>query len=183
MLAPLPTTERLTLREMDASDTPALARILTDPLAMVAYEGAFTADEVDEWLARQRERYATDGFGLWAVELRATGEMVGQCGLTTQVIDGQPMIEVGYLFARQWWHQGFAMEAAQACRDWAFEHLPVDVVCSKIRDTNLASMNVAIRNGMTVRHRTVTQFRGVDMPHLVFAITRDEWMLRSRPPA
>jgi RimJ/RimL family protein N-acetyltransferase len=183
MLAPLPTTDRLALREMDASDAPALASILTDPVAMVAYEGAFTDAEVDEWLRRQRERYAVEGFGLWAAELRETGEMVGQCGLTTQVIDGEPIIEVGYLFARRWWHQGFATEAARACRDWAFEHVPVDVVCSKIRDTNLASMNVAIRNGMTARRRILTRYRGVDMPHLVFAITRDEWMLRSRPPA
>lgn len=166
---------------MTDADVPALAEILTDPIAMVAYEGAFEEHEVDEWLARQRERYASDGFGLWAVELRETGEMVGQCGPTTQAIGGRPMIEIGYLFARRWWHRGYAVEAARACRDWAFENLSTDVVCSKIRDTNLASMNVAIRNGMTARARTVTHYRGVDMPHILFAITRDEWMLRLPP--
>ncbi len=67
-------TVRLDLREMSDADLPALAAILTDPVAMVAYEGAFSAGEVEEWLQRQRERYARDGFGLWAVVLRESGE-------------------------------------------------------------------------------------------------------------
>lgn len=163
---------------MIAADRDALAAILSDPEAMVAYEGAFAGAEVDAWLDRQRRRYADDGFGLWAVTLREGGEMIGQCGPTWQVIDGEPMIEIGYLFARRWWHKGYAVEAARACRDWAFAHQSVDVVCSKVRDTNLPSMNVAIRNGMTARRRVITHYRGVDMPHIVFAITREQWATR-----
>jgi RimJ/RimL family protein N-acetyltransferase len=174
----LPRTERLVLRTMTADDLPALAAILTDPLAMVAYEGPFDESEVSAWLDRQLQRYADDGFGMWAVTLRESGQMIGQCGPTRQLIGDEPMIEIGYLFARKWWHQGFAIEAARACRDWAFENLPVQTVCSKVRDTNLASMNVAIRNGMTVRRRIVTHYRGVDMPHLVFEIAREEWATR-----
>lgn len=178
---PPPSTERLVLRELRDTDVDALAETLSDPLAMVAYEGAFERAEVEAWLARQRQRYTDDGFGLWAVTLRETGELIGQCGPTVQLIDGGPRVEVGYLFARRWWHRGFALEAARGVRDWAFENLPVDIVCSKVRDTNLASMNVAIRNGMTVRRRILTHYRGVDMPHLVFEISRDEWMLHPHP--
>ena len=174
-MRPLPTTDRLILREMGPDDLPALAAIMGDAQTMTAYEGPFDSSELATWLARTQQRYSEDGFALWAVTLRETGEMIGQCGPSRQVIDGESMIEVGYLFNRRWWHQGFALEAARASRDWAFHHLPIDVVCSKIRDTNLASMNVAIRNGMTVRRRTVTTYRGVDMPHLVFEISRREW--------
>lgn len=75
-------TERLILREMDQDDFADLCLILQDGEAMYAYEGALSDVEAQEWLDRQQERYARDGFGLWAVVLKQTGEMIGQCGLT-----------------------------------------------------------------------------------------------------
>lgn len=168
-------SERLSFRPLEDADLPALRGILTDAETMVAYEGPFSDAECLEWLVRQQRRYATDGFGMWAVTLRETGEFVGQCGLTTQAIGGERRVEVGYLFLRSSWGHGYAIEAARACRDHAFTVLAVDEVWSKIRDSNLASMNVAIRNGMTVRLRWTQHYRGVDMPHLGFRITRDEW--------
>ena len=116
------------------------------------------------------DRYREDGFGLWAVVLRETGEMIGQCGLTMQHILGEDVVEVGYLFHREFWHRGHAIEAAAACRDHAFDVLGVDRVYAQIRDTNIASMNVAIRLGMTVRGRFIKHYRGVEMPHLAFAV-------------
>ncbi len=139
---------------------------------MAAYEGPFDDAEVDAWLARMRERYTEDGFGLWAVVLRESGEMIGQCGLTWQWIDGERVLEVGYLFQRAHWHLGYATEAAEACRDHAFDVLGADRLYAQVRDTNLPSMNVAIRLGMTVRSRFVKRYRGVDMPHLAFAVDR-----------
>lgn len=172
-------TERLTLREMTDADLPALHEILHDPVAMTAYEGAFTDAETADWLRRQQKRYRDDGFGLWAVVLRESGEMIGQCGITRQRIDDEEVIEVGYLFQRAHWHRGYAVEAASACRDWAFETLPIDDLYAKVRSTNVASMNVAIRLGMTVRRTFTTHYRGVDMPHLAFALSRREWAARS----
>lgn len=168
-------TERLELREMTDADLPALRAILHDPLAMTAYEGAFDDAESLAWLRRMQERYRNDGFGLWAAQLRETGEMIGQCGITRQLIDDEEVIEVGYLFQRAHWHRGYAVEAASACRDWAFETLPIDDLYAKVRSTNVASMNVAIRLGMTVRRTFTTHYRGVDMPHLAFALSRREW--------
>lgn len=166
-------TARLALREMRGEDLPALRTILTDPVAMTAYEGPFTDAECRAWLERNLQRYAEDGFGLWAVELAdAPGTMIGQCGITRQRIDEDEVLEVGYLFQRAQWHRGFATEAAAASRDWAFRHLDAPTVWAKVRDTNIASMNVAIRLGMTVRRRFLTRYRGVDMPHLGFAVDR-----------
>lgn len=165
-------TPRLILREMTRDDLVPLRAILQDEETMVAYEGAFDDTMVDAWLQRMLDRYTNDGFGMWAVTLRETGEMIGQCGLTRQHILDRDVIEVGYLFNRAFWHQGFAAEAAAACRDYAFETLQIERVYSQIRDTNIASMNVAIRMGMTVRGRFMKHYRGVDMPHLAFAIDR-----------
>lgn len=163
-------TPRLLLRELTEHDFPALQAILQDEQTMVAYEGAFDDAMVRQWFQRMRDRYEEDGFGMWAVELRESGAVIGQCGLTRQRILDDDVIEVGYLFNRRYWHCGYAAEAACASRDYAFDHLNLDRVWSQVRDTNIASMNVAIRMGMTVRGRFVKHYRGVDMPHLAFAV-------------
>lgn len=165
-------TPRLTLREMTEHDLPALSAILQDEETMAAYEGAFNEAMVSDWLQRMLVRYREDGFGLWAVTLRETGEMIGQCGLTKQHIMNEDVVEVGYLFNRAFWHRGFALEAAAVCRDYAFQTLGTQRVYAQVRDTNIASMNVAIRLGMTIRGRFEKHYRGVDMPHFAFAVDR-----------
>lgn len=156
---------------MTADDLPALRDILQDPAAMVAYEGAFDEPMVQDWFERQRMRYA-EGLGLHAVVDRATGEMAGQCGLTMQRVGDEEVLEVGYLFRRAFWHRGLATEAASAWVAEGFASRGADAVHAHVRDINLASMNVAIRLGMTVRTRFVKHYRGVVMPHYDFAVAR-----------
>ncbi len=165
-------TARLALREMQQADYPALCKILQDEEVMVAYEGAFTDEEAQQWLDRQLKRYQENGFGLWAVILKATNEMIGQCGLSMQDCEGEQILEIGYLLQKAYWHQGYASEAAIACKKYAFEQLNADEVFSIIRDTNIASQMVAIRNGMTLAKKFVKHYRGVDMPHLLFSVKR-----------
>ena len=158
-------TERLYLREMNQADFNSLCKILQDEETMYAYEGAFSDTEVQEWLDRQICRYQTRSFGLWAVVLKETNEMIGQCGLTMQPWKEEEVLEIGYLFERQYWHNGYATEAAIACKKYAFEILKAEEVCSIIRDTNTASQKVAVRNGMTRTDSWTKHYRGVDMPH------------------
>lgn len=158
-------TERLYLRRMNQGDFKSLCAILQDEETMSAYEGAFNDMEVQKWLDRQIARYQKWGFGLWAVILKETNEMTGQCGLTMQPWKDTEVLEIGYLFNRSYWHRGYATEAAKACKQYAFETLKVNEVCSIIRDTNIASQNVALRNGMTLKDRWIKHYRGVDMPH------------------
>lgn len=165
-------TKRLYLRELRLSDMSALSKILQDEQTMYAYEGAFDDHEVQNWLEKQIDNYRRDGFGLWAVVLKETGEMIGQCGLTRQGFSGQQVLEIGYLFQRSFWKNGYAIEAAMACRDYAFAQLKADEVFSIIRDTNLASQKVAKRNGMIRCGKFTKHYRGIDMPHYVYSIRR-----------
>lgn len=158
-------TERLYFREMNQSDFNSLCKILQDEDTMYAYEGAFSNEEVQEWLDRQISRYQQWKFGLWAVILKETQEMIGQCGLTMQPWKDKEVLEIGYLFERSYWHRGYATEAAKACKKYAFEILKANEVCSIIRDTNIASQNVAVRNGMTKMDTWTKNYRGVEMPH------------------
>ena len=106
-------TARLALRRLTPADEAALRAILQDAETMYAYEGAFSDAEVQEWLERQLRRYETWGFGLWAVILRETGALIGQCGLTMQPWKDGEVLEVGYLFRRDCWRRGYAAEAAR----------------------------------------------------------------------
>ena len=106
---------------------------------------------------------------------KETGELIGQCGLTWQDWNGRQVLEVGYLFRRDAWGRGYATEAAVACRNYAFETLNAPEVFSIIRDSNLPSRRVAERNGMAAVGRQVKHYYGMDMPHLVYRIGREEW--------
>ena len=162
------------MREMSRSDFDPICKILQDEETTYAYEGAFSDDEVWEWIDRQIARYQKWGFGLWAVILKETDELIGQCGLTMQPWQDREVLEIGYLFCRQYWHRGYATEAARGCKKYAFEELGADEVCSIIRDTNTASQNVAVRNGMVKKDCWTKHYRGVDMPHDRYVVTRTD---------
>ena len=165
-------TKRLILREMIQADITSLCKHLQDDDVMYAYEGAFNNEEVQSWFNKQIKRYKEYGFGLWAVVLKETGIMIGQCGLTMQDYNGNKVMEVGYLFQKDHWHHGYASEAAIACKEYAFDKLNTKEVYSIIRDTNISSQNVAIRNGMTCIDKFVKHYRGVDMPHFLFSVKK-----------
>ncbi|WP_102373571.1 GNAT family N-acetyltransferase [Raoultibacter massiliensis] len=167
-------TERLGLRKLAEGDFADLCAILQDEQVMYAYEHAFSDEEVQKWLDNQLGRYDRDGFGLWAVILKEGGSFIGQCGLTMQEYGGERVVEVGYLFARAYWHRGYATEAARACRDYAFAELGVNEVFSLIRTTNEASKRVAVRNGMVPRGEFSKHYHGIDMPHIAYSVTRAE---------
>jgi RimJ/RimL family protein N-acetyltransferase len=161
-------TPRLRLREFVAEDADALALILTDAETMRFYPERFDRAGVEEWIARNRRRYAASGHGLWAVILKSTGELIGDCGVTAQSVDEVDELEVGYHLRRDHWGRGFATEAAQACRDWAFAERNADYVISLIRPENLPSRRVAERNGMTLWKQITWR----ELPHSVYRIRR-----------
>ena len=82
------------------------------------------------------------------VFLKENRELIGQCGLTMQPWKEEEVLEIGYLFKKKYWHYGYATEAANFCKNYAFQYLKVKEVCSIIRDNNKASIRVALRNGM-----------------------------------
>ena len=168
-------TERLTFRQMEKKDYGALCGILQDAEVMYAYEHAFSDQEVCQWLERQIGRYEKYGFGLWLVILKETGEVIGQCGITMQDTGSREVPEVGYLFKKEFWHQGYALEAALACRDYAFDTLQMTEVYSIIRDSNVPSQRVAERGGMKRCGKIVKHYYQMDMPHYLYRITREEW--------
>ena len=168
-------TERLVLREMVQSDFFALYKVLADSNIMQHYPYTFDEDRVRNWIQRNIDRYQILGFGLWAVCLKETGEMIGDCGLTMQLINGQIKPEIGYHIRADKQRKGYAKEAAIAVRDWTFNNTPFNTVYSYMKYTNEPSAKTAISYGC----KQVDEFSDeVNEITKVFAITRDEWTTR-----
>ena len=143
-------TERLFLREMTMDDFDALYAVLSDAEIMQHYPYTFDEERVRSWIERNMDRYKDDGFGLWAVCLKDTGEMIGDCGLTLQNIDGQMLPEIGYHIRRDQQRKGYAKEAAAAVRDWAFQNTEYPALYSYCKYTNVGSFKTAESIGMHV---------------------------------
>ena len=141
-------TERLFLREMSMDDFDALYKVLADKEIMQHYPYTFDEERVRSWIERNMNRYKDNGFGLWAVCLKDTEKMIGDCGLTLQKIDGRILPEIGYHIRRDCQNKGYAKEAAAAVRDWAFENTDYPAIYSCCKYTNKASFKTAESIGM-----------------------------------
>jgi Acetyltransferases, including N-acetylases of ribosomal proteins len=157
---------------MTQADFPLLCKHLQDIEVMYAYEHAYSNAEVQEGIDKQFQRYKNDGFGVWAVILKENEILIGQCGLSMQPCEDGEVLEIGYIFQKEYWHKGYATEAAIACREYAFDELKADEVFSLIRDNNVASQNVAKRNGMSIQRKYVKHYYCMDMPHYIFSVKK-----------
>ena len=142
-------TKRLLLRPMLPSDFDALLLIFTDIKVMDAFNHPpFTHEQMQRWLQRNLDHQHEHGYGLFSVILKENGELIGDCGL--EQMDDMNAAELGYDFRSDFWHQGYATEAACAVRDYAFDVLHLPHLISLIRVGNLASKRVAEKVGMTL---------------------------------
>ena len=141
-------TRRLLLLEMNECDFDALFAVLADPVSMRHYPHAFDRDRVLGWISGNVERYRVFGFGLWAVCLKGSGELIGDCGLTMQNIHGAIKPEIGYHIRADMQRKGYAKEAASAVRDWAFNSTPFRVLYSYMTADNDPSFATARSIGM-----------------------------------
>lgn len=164
-------TERLVLRQLEPGDLDAVAEMLADPDVMRYWPRPHTREEAQAWIEKQLGRYARDGHGYWLVLDGASGTPVGQAGLMTLDVQGEPLVGLGYIVHRPFWRRGFATEASAGCLDHAFGPLGLERVIALIRPENVPSVGVADKLGMTPCGRT--QFAGFD--HLIREVTREGW--------
>ncbi len=163
-------TPRLLLRRFTLQDAEALEAVLGDPVAMEYYPAPLDRRGVEGWIERNLGRYQRDGHGLWAMLLKPSKELIGDCGCTLQEVEGINEVEVGYHVRRDLWNRGYATEAARACMEYAFSRLGAGRVISIIRPPNIASRRVAEKNGMTCEKIILWR----DYEHCIYAKNRIE---------
>jgi RimJ/RimL family protein N-acetyltransferase len=140
-------TERLRLRALAPRDVDAYAAMMADPEVTRFLGDGRPLDRGEAWrqMAMFLGHWALRGFGLWAVEERATGAFLGRIGCFEP--EGWPGFEIGYTLARAAWGRGFAREGAAAALRHARETLGRDAIISIIRPANAASIRVATALG------------------------------------
>jgi RimJ/RimL family protein N-acetyltransferase len=144
-------TDRLILRRWKDEDRAPFAELNGDPATLVFFPSTLTREESDAFVDRIEARFERDGHGLWALEVRQTGEFIGFTGLAPlreDVPNGGGM-EIGWRLARPAWHQGYATEAALAARDVAFGGAGLAELWSMTAVLNTPSQAVMRRIGMT----------------------------------
>ncbi len=136
-------TPRLMLREFLPSDVEPYARIMAEPEVCRFLGDGTPLDRADAWrqLAQIIGHWELRGFGLWAVEERATRQLVGRIGCYEP--EGWPGFEIGYVLAREAWGRGLAREGVAAALEYARCVLERDRAISLIRPGNRASIAVA----------------------------------------
>jgi RimJ/RimL family protein N-acetyltransferase len=164
-------TVRLRLRRFRREDVDAVFAVIGDDVAMRYYPKTFDRRDAERWIERNVRRYGDDGYGLFAVTLKDSGEVIGDCGIIKQNVAGETAMEVGYHFRRDQWGHGYATEAARACMGMAFGAFGAAKVISLIRPENTPSRRVAERNGMQLERQVVHY----GLPHLVYAMSREDF--------
>lgn len=160
-------TERLVLRPHTHDDLDALAELLGDAQALALWGEPLDRAGARGWIERNIARYAADGFGRCAIVGRASGELIGDCGLARTSVEGTEEVELGWIVRRAWWGKGIAPEAAAAWRDQAFSQLGLARLVSMVSEENLASRRVAEKLGMGVER--TAEWHGA--PMLMYALT------------
>lgn len=143
-------TARLILREMNISDFDSLKSIISDPINMKYYKTPYDDNGVLRWINWNLDNYDTYGFGLFAVILKETNQMIGDCGVTMQIINHKIRPEIGYHFHIDHHNKGYATEAAIAVKKYIFDNTTFNELYTYTTKDNLPSQKVAIKNGMTL---------------------------------
>jgi ribosomal-protein-alanine N-acetyltransferase len=145
--APTLRTERLRLVPFAARHFEAFAELHADPETVRHIGDGQPLDRVAAWLqlATLLGHWELRGYGVWAVEDAATGELVGRAGLLHP--EGWPEAELNWMIAPSMRGRGYATEAARAALDFAFHELGFDRVISLVRPENAASGQVAAKLG------------------------------------
>ncbi|MFG0274485.1 MAG: GNAT family N-acetyltransferase [Phycisphaerales bacterium] len=146
-----PPSARLRFRRFEATDVPDILATFNNPEAQ-RFFGLLDEAKARDMIARQHARYERDGFGFWMLELRETGEHVGDCGFSMQEFDSSdpadgpgPFPEVGYHLRPEHRGKGYAAEAAGHTLAWAFEATAFDRIWSFVHNENAGSIRVAER--------------------------------------
>jgi RimJ/RimL family protein N-acetyltransferase len=149
------------LRQFRDADFEAYFHILSDPEVLRFIGGGVAPSREDAWrhMAMQAGIWTLRGYGHWAIEVKATGELVGRAGVWFP--EGWPEIEAGWVIDREHWGAGYATEAGGEALRQAFATLPVAHVISLIDPENVASRRVAEKLGGSIDKTGL--FRGQEL--------------------
>jgi RimJ/RimL family protein N-acetyltransferase len=181
-------TERLRLRNWRDADLEPFARLNADPRVMEFFPRALDRSGSDALAARERARIQEKGYGLYAAEVKESGDFIGFIGLADVTFEAAfaPAVEIGWRLSRESWGSGYASEGARAVIDDAFTRLDLPFLVSFTAEWNVRSRRVMEKIGMV--HDAAADFRHPALPpdhklapHVLYRIDRAGWKRDGRP--
>lgn len=142
-------TPRLSVRQIDSDDFDALFAVYSDPLAMrwVGDGSPISVEDCRRWIDVTKNNYSSRGYGLSAIELTASGEIIGFGGLVHPNQQTNP--EIKYAFLQRHWGLGFASEFIPAMLRYGFESFSLTEIIATVAAENLASRHLLEKAGLS----------------------------------
>lgn len=181
-------TERLRLRQWRDADKTPFAAINADARVMQYFPARLDRAQSDALLGELRHHIDHNGWGIWAVEEKATGTLVGGVGIQIPAPDLPvfPCVEIAWRLAVGHWGKGFATEAAQGALRVGFDQLGLPEIVAFTPMTNLRSREVMVRLGM---RDTGQSFEHPNVPegnllrkHCLYFLSRKQWQAANPSP-
>ncbi len=165
-------SERLYLRRFTLDDVSALHTVFSDPITMRSWPAPFTPDATLGWIERNIASYVERGFGRWAVVERASGTLIGDCGIGLLEVADVTEHDLGYIIHHPYWDHGYATEIAGVVKEYAITELGVPRLVANMPTDNIASRRVAEKIGMRLE-KIFNNRRNRDLPTYLYALVAE----------
>ena len=165
-------TERFILRYITQEDFEELKAILQDKDVMYAWEYNFSDNDVQNWIDKNLELYKKYNLGYFLMVENISDKILGQAALTPDIINEYTYYEIGYILKKEYWHNGFATEAANALKNYAFNTLNLNEIIFEIRPDNISSRKIAENLNAKICGEFIKNVRNKKMLHLIYKLTR-----------
>jgi [ribosomal protein S5]-alanine N-acetyltransferase len=142
-------TERLLLRQLSTEDAEFILELLNEPsfIRNIGDRGIRTIEGANSYILNGPvASYAKNGFGLYLVKLKETNESIGMCGLIKR--DTLEDVDIGYAFLPKFWSKGYAVEAAQAVKEYARDKVKLNRIVAIVDPQNQGSIRVLEKIGL-----------------------------------
>lgn len=178
-------TPRLLLRRWRESDVEPFAAINANPEVMKFFVRTLTPEQTADMVVSLDARFEAEGFGLWAVEVRSSGEFIGFTGLSRPKFESffTPCVEIGWRLDHTAQGKGYATEAANETLRDGFERLNLEEIVSFAAAINERSINVMKKIGMKrdpaedFLHPIIDPASPL-APHVLYRLSRQDWQSR-----
>ena len=164
--------ERFILRYLTQEDFEVLKEILQDKDVMYAWEYEFSDNDVQNWIDKNLELYKKYNLGYFLMVENISGKILGQAALMPEIIDQHKYYEIGYILKKEYWHKGFATEAAKALKNYAFNNLNLNEIIFEIRPNNISSRKIAENLNAKITGKFIKNVSNKKMLHLIYKLTR-----------
>ena len=161
-------TERLLLRYMKPEDIPCLVNLWTDPDVTRFMNGPREIATLRENLSVTAEHPLAESFDLWPLVEKASGELIGQCGVIDKEVDNLIEYELVYVLAKKVWGKGYATEIGRALVTYAYHVRNINRLIALVEPENTASEKVAKKIGMHLEKEVIRPGGGIRRVYAVF---------------